>query len=585
LTGPGKAWFDDFTVTIDGQNIEDMEPVPSVSYAAEQDTAFAQSSQVILPKLTAELTNDLGLLGRVWGFLKYHHPAVATGQYHWDKELFRILPDYLRAGTQVQRESVLSNWIERIGPISPCDPCAEKPEGAVRQLSVSELTDRLSNPDLVAKLQEVYTHRPTKTQYYVAMAPMVGNPVFRHEDDYPMMSPPDVGYRLLSLYRYWNMIHYFFPYVEETDRDWDEVLTAYIPQFVDAQNDADYEYAVLRLIAEVNDTHANLWSGAERIAYDRGSNYAAVHLRYLNAGFTVADYYNDELKDATGLEIGDVIQSVDGRPVDRLIAEWKRDYPASNPIARRRNMAGDLLRSREKQLVVTVLREGRSLKRTLPLYPESQLDRYRWIPPRGQPAVAQLPGNIGYINLQNITPQEVDSVRTAFISVDGLIIDIRNYPATFVPFTLGSWLLDESTPFVKFTAGSVSNPGTFVWRDPLTIPAAEEPFPGPVVVLVNEYSQSAAEYTAMAFRASQRTPIVGSTTAGADGNVSRIRLPGGLGTMISGIGVFYPDGSPTQRVGIVPDIYLKPSPADLRAGRDPVLERAVAVIRGIAVEQ
>jgi C-terminal processing protease CtpA/Prc len=276
---------------------------------------------------------------------------------------------------------------------------------------------------------------------------------------------------------------------------------------------------------------------------------------------------------------------VDGRPVDRLIAEWKRDYPASNPIARRRNMAGDLLRSREKQLVVTVLREGRSLKRTLPLYPESQLNRYQWIPPRDQPALELLPGNIGYINLQNITPQEVDRVQTAFAGADGLIIDIRNYPATFVPFTLGGWLLEKTTPFVKFTQGSVANPGTFTWSEPLAIPAAGNPYTGPVVVLLNEYSQSAAEYTAMAFRAGPRTTIIGSTTAGADGNVSRISLPGGLRTMISGIGIFYPDGTPTQRVGIVPHIYLKPTPADLRAGRDPVLERAVAVIRGIAVEQ
>ena len=55
----------------------------------------------------------------------------------------------------------------------------------------------------------------------------------------------------------------------------------------------------------------------------------------------------------------------------------------------------------------------------------------------------------------------------------------------------------------------------------------------------------------MAFRAAGGI-VLGSTTAGADGNVSNIPLPGGLRTMISGIGVFYPDKGPTQRVGIVP---------------------------------
>lgn len=37
--------------------------------------------------------------------------------------------------------------------------------------------------------------------------------------------------------------------------------------------------------------------------------------------------------------------------------------------------------------------------------------------------------------------------------------------------------------------------------------------------------------------------VLGATTAGADGNVSSIRLPGGIGTMISGIGVYEPDRS------------------------------------------
>ena len=72
----------------------------------------------------------------------------------------------------------------------------------------------------------------------------------------------------------------------------------------------------------------------------------------------------------------------------------------------------------------------------------------------------------------------------------------------------------------------------------------------------------------------------GSTTAGADGNVSPFALPGGLRTMISGIGVFYPDKAPTQRIGIVPNIQVNPTLTGVRAGRDEVLEQAVRQIVG-----
>ncbi len=97
---------------------------------------------------------------------------------------------------------------------------------------------------------------------------------------------------------------------------------------------------------------------------------------------------------------------------------------------------------------------------------------------------------------------------------------------------------------------------------------------------MDEISQSQAEYTAMAFRSAPQAIVVGSTTAGADGNVSQIPLPGGLSTMISGIGVFYPDKRPTQRVGIVPDVEVRPTIAGIRAGRDEVLEEALRRILG-----
>ena len=148
-------------------------------------------------------------------------------------------------------------------------------------------------------------------------------------------------------------------------------------------------------------------------------------------------------------------------------------------------------------------------------------------------------------------------------------------------FTLGRHLVAEMTPFARFTVGDLSNPGAFLWgSDPLNLPPAEPHYDGKVVILVDESSMSRAEYTSLAFRSAPDATVVGSTTAGADGNISRITLPGGVQTMISGIGVFYPDRSPTQRVGIVPDVGVVPSIEGIREGRDEVLERAVRVVLG-----
>ena len=97
--------------------------------------------------------------------------------------------------------------------------------------------------------------------------------------------------------------------------------------------------------------------------------------------------------------------------------------------------------------------------------------------------------------------------------------------------------------------------------------------------MINEETQSGAEFTCMMFQTAPDVKCIGSQTAGADGNVIDITFPGNLHTFISGIGVFYPDGRETQRIGIVPDIEVHPTIAGIRAHKDELLDRAVEYIK------
>jgi C-terminal processing protease CtpA/Prc len=189
-----------------------------------------------------------------------------------------------------------------------------------------------------------------------------------------------------------------------------------------------------------------------------------------------------------------------------------------------------------------------------------------------------LDNNIGYVTLKNITQEDVPELRKLFKDTKGIVVDIRNYTSAFMPFSLGSFFTSLYTLFVKFTNGNVNYPGEFKYGKDLSIPPKSKFYNEKVVALMNEVSQSQAEYTAMAFRAGENVSIIGSTTAGADGNVSTIYLPGGLRTMISGIGVHYPDGKETQRVGIVPDLEVRPTIEGIKEGRDELMEKAIEII-------
>ncbi|MDD3108775.1 MAG: S41 family peptidase [Alistipes sp.] len=103
-------------------------------------------------------------------------------------------------------------------------------------------------------------------------------------------------------------------------------------------------------------------------------------------------------------------------------------------------------------------------------------------------------------------------------------------------------------------------------------------YKGKIVALVNERTQSSAEYCTMALQSIPHTIVIGSQTSGADGNVVINQLPGPLQIIFSGLGVYYPDGTPTQRVGVRIDEVVNPTLEGVKAGRDEVLERAIEIL-------
>jgi C-terminal processing protease CtpA/Prc len=157
---------------------------------------------------------------------------------------------------------------------------------------------------------------------------------------------------------------------------------------------------------------------------------------------------------------------------------------------------------------------------------------------------------------------------------------MRCYPPEFIAPTLSEYRMPLSTEFVKFTNGSITEPGYFNFGDLFSV-GRDNPdhYKGKVVILVNEITVSQAEFTARAFQKAPGSIVIGSTTAGADGRVSRFSLPGGINTSISGIGVYHSDGGETQRIGIVPDIVVKPTIEGIINGRDELIEKALEIIK------
>jgi hypothetical protein len=339
-----------------------------------------------------------------------------------------------------------------------------------------------------------------------------------------------------------------------------------------------YRRTLIRLSARIHDTHANIWSDLH-VRPPTGGDVAPLALRFVEGKLVVHAFAHlDGL--ATGLERGDVIHSIDGQSVESLVDSLRAYYPASNEAVRLRDIARNVTRGTGPIRLEGLGADG-AFSTVVSRVPEEATWRFAHDHDfHSVPVFGMLSDSVAYLRISTAQAQNAGEYIRQAGDAAVLVIDCRNYPAEHLVFALGGHLVTASVPFARFTGGDPTNPGAFLWTDPEVHMPREPRFKGKVVILVDEATQSAAEYTAMAFRAAPNAVVVGSTTAGADGNVSRIPLPGGVQGMISGIGVFYPDRKPTQRVGIVPDLVVRPTIEGMRSGSDEVLDAGISLALG-----
>jgi C-terminal processing protease CtpA/Prc len=198
-----------------------------------------------------------------------------------------------------------------------------------------------------------------------------------------------------------------------------------------------------------------------------------------------------------------------------------------------------------------------------------------------------LPGGIGYVDLDRLGFDMVDSMFRRLRHARAIIFDMRGYPNGTVwaiaPRLTGSRppVARIETPMVGLDTPRDASGAAFeaFTQSVDPTPPGQWLYTGPTVMLMDERSASQAEHTGMYLRAANGTRFVGGPTAGADGELATMVLPGGITVGFTGQSVRFPDGGEIQRRGLVPDLRVAPTIRGLRQGRDEVLERALEYLR------
>ena len=399
---------------------------------------------------------------------------------------------------------------------------------------------------------------------------------------------PDASLRLMGLYNWWNAIHYFFPYKHLTEMAWDSVLYTQIPVMLQAKDSVEYAFAVRAMVSKINDSHGFI-TNVNPVTPIRSvlGYWPPLDMRFIEGKLYITDIGTDNTQNMQQLQLWDEVLGIDGVPV-AVAAEKLRNFIASsNESTYKRDVVRYLPNGPQySKMLLTIKRDATESKVELIRTGRSTLrsssvdfnDNYK--------TIQTMQDSVLYINMGNLTWNMADSLAKELHKQKVLLFDIRNYPQG-TAWTIAPRLTTVAKKAVLFdkplvtpahiTGGEAKeNLGSSF----IVMPAStKRSFTGRVFILCNEQTQSQAEYTIMMFQGATACTVIGSQTAGADGNVTDVAIPGGYQASFSGLGILYPDGTQTQRTGIRIDETIKPTLQGLKAGKDEVLEYALKLIR------
>jgi len=500
---------------------------------------------------------------RVWGLLKYFHPNVSAGKFDWDEILIERFDKINEATTPEQVNAELMTLIQIAGVYEyKIDSIWN--DTLNMNVNLCWLDNSFICDSIRHALRKVASLPNMSSSYYnpVEHVSYVSIP---KEKDYGKDVIVDYKYRLLALFRFWNVIYYFYPYKYLMDQSWDTTLSEFIPQFLAASDVSSYCEAVNILGVRQSDGHGFT---TKSIPYNQ---FRYKYITQIDSSTIIRNPPNGSL-----LEIGDILLSVDGKDIWKIRDSLSVLIASSNKHFLDNAVNGVIFSFIMNGCRLTVSRNQQEIGI---IEPRKQLLKET----STSPPFYEISKKIAYVNLDTLKKTDIPDLIDSIKSYRGVIFDLRNYPTSYDDWDLFCHLI--STQEYCYASGYIvdtSHYGAFYKRNfftkcPDELWESRKKYNGKVVVLVNASTMSWAETRAMNFRINGFT-LIGTPTAGANGGVVSLFLPGDIIAYYTSYGFGFPNGTQTQRIGIIPDIEVHPTMDDIMEGRDEVLDAAITYL-------
>lgn len=526
-----------------------------------------------------DLIDRLYHTGKVWGYMKYHHSNITRGNIDWDSILIVSLNGIKNAPNQTAFQDSLNVLIYRAGPLQEyIDYWGFRGDSIKLNKDFSWFSDPYLSKNVQDTLFNIKSIFKNESSYYLSRE--VGRygitvPLFQFDKKYYKGELfPEENKRILAVYRYWNMVEYFYHHKSKLTVSWDIRLKEFIKDILAVKTKEEYAIEFKKITKTIEDSKASF----SQPVYDSIIGYAYCPFRVKsveNKTIVVG-----KLSSASELEIGDEIIEIDNQPIDLVRNFYRALVEGSNPAAVERNVDEILLRGPLDKFSIRYIKKDKSInlfenRRNIYNYDSLFSQKYDSIPWKDTSISKGCKFGIIKVNQYHPSTKLIDILEVIWNN-DAWIFDLRG--SSSVDFDLfAPYIYRDSVNYIYHLNPSLSIPGEF-YRSKFTSPYYNKPiFEKNIILLVDEDTKDLTEKFGLSLNQRKNVIVIGSMTDGSGINIEEgfVYLPGLVKTQFSLKAVCTKDFISQHSIGILPNHIVRPTIEGIRNGLDEVLEFAL----------
>ena len=374
--------------------------------------------------------------------------------------------------------------------------------------------------------------------------------------------------RLSGIMIAWNVFQHFYPYHQEVKSDWNTQLPIALSTAYDVKTPDQYFELLGRMTEKLKDGHVYIGGGN----YLNGYN-VPIAAKFVEGKLVISKV--DSLPAAQGdlsVKAGDVIASIDGKPAMDRFEKVRSVTSGSDQWKDVRALAQLFNGAKGSELTLKYLSANGE---------EKMVSMKRNIVRNGADTttIKKLKDGVYYLNIGTTEMAAIKARLPEFESAKAIICDLRGYPRNnneFINYLLTSkdnnkWMFVPQLTRPDYEGVKYEGLG---W----SMKPAKPHLNAKIIFLTAGGAVSYAESYMGFIKQYKLATIVGQPTAGANGNVTSIALPGGYSIRFTGMNVKQQDGSQLQGIGIQPDVLVKETIKGVAEGRDEFMEKALELV-------